>query len=258
MTNILLVGALGRLGTAISEYVSNSDKHQIIAGLDINKNNIKNNIKYNIYININELIDNNIKSDVVIDFSAPQALDSTLDYCLKTASPLVLGTTGLDEKQKEKIFSTSKSLPIFWSANMSLGIKILENICNNIIELSDNIFDIDIIEKHHSKKLDSPSGTAKMIAQSIKSKSDRLYKTNKIIFDNNNNNLNKTRDKDEIRIFSIRAGNITGQHSVLFNSEDEILTVSHVCNSKKVFARGAIKAADFIINKKSGLYNNIF
>lgn len=258
MMNILLIGALGRLGTAISEYISNSDKYKIVAGFDININNNINNTKYNIYKDISEIIEENIKPDVVIDFSSPYVLDLTLEFCLKTASPLVLGTTGLDETQKEKILIASKSLPIFWSVNMSFGIKILENICNNIVELSDDIFDIDIIEKHHNKKIDSPSGTAKMIAESLKSKSDILYQTNKIVCKNNNLNLNKTRDKDEIKIHSIRAGNIIGEHSVIFSSEDEMLTVSHVCNSKKVFARGAIKAADFIINKKTGLYNNIF
>ena len=123
MTNILLVGALGRLGSAISEYISSLDKYKIIAGLDININK-KNNNKYNIYKNIIEIIDQNIKPDVVIDFSAPWALESTLEYCLKTISPLVLGTTGLDEKQKEKILIASETIPIFWSANMSFGIKI--------------------------------------------------------------------------------------------------------------------------------------
>lgn len=255
MVNVLLVGCLGRLGLEISNYVGELENYNIVAGVDIAKDNLQVfNIKYKIYKNTQEVIVDNIIADVVIDFSNVSALNSTLTYCEKTYTPLVLGTTGMNQKSEELIVETSKKVPIFWAYNMSIGINVLTKLCGLVMEQCGDIFEIDILEKHHNKKLDAPSGTATMIADLIKLKSKELYNQEKTIV-YNRHNLNTTREKNEIGVSSIRAGNIVGEHSIMFTYGDEVLTLSHTSNSKRVFAQGAIKAANFIINKKVGLYN---
>lgn len=252
MTNIILIGCLGRLGIEISNYISTLNDYQIIAGVDI-KTDYNKNLEYNIYKNTQEIIDHNIVADVVIDFSHHSALKSTLTYCKQTATPLVIGTTGINDIEKAEIINASKYIPIFWSVNMSIGINILTKVCNYIIDCANNMFEIDIIEKHHNKKLDSPSGTATMIAKSLKSHFENKYKIKKNIRDNSNIPTNP-RDPNDIIIHSIRSGNLVGQHDIVFSCEDETLTISHIANSKKIFAKGAITAANFIITQNPGLY----
>ena len=252
MVNILLTGCLGRLGTEISEYINELDNYKIIAGLDIKENYLKNQ-PYKIYNCVEDVIENNVICDVVIDFSNTSALKSSLNYCLQTVTPLVLGTTDISEKDKEILVQASKKIPIFWSVNMSIGINLLTHLCNKLINSANDICEIDIIEHHHNAKVDAPSGTASLIANLIKSKSDSLYNSQKIV-SNNSFNLNEPRGKNEIRVHSIRAGNITGQNDVIFNIGDEVLTLSHTSFSKKIFAKGAVNAVDFILKQKPGLY----
>lgn len=253
MVNILLIGCLGRIGREISKYVLKLDRYQIIAGID--KNQSKNlSPGYDIYDNFKEIIEKNIKADVAIDFSNPNLVNQTLEFCKETATPLVLGTTGICKEDETNIKEASKTIPIFWTPNVSIGINLLVAACKNIIKASDDIFDIDIIEKHHNKKVDSPSGTANMIANIIKRLSEEKYITKKTIT-TNNFDFNKIRNKDEIRIYSLRSGNMTGEHSVIFSYGDETLTISHSAMSKEIFAKGAIQAANFIINQKPNLYN---
>ena len=255
MVNVLLVGCLGRLGLEISNYISELENYNVVAGVDIAKDGaqIFNN-KYKIYKNIQDVDCGDVIADVVIDFSNKSALSSTLNYCEKTNTPLVLGTTGIGPEGKAEIIEIAKKVPIFWAYNMSVGVNVLIKLCALVMEQCGDIFEVDIIEKHHSKKLDAPSGTATMIADLIKLKSKELYNQEKtIIYDRHC--LNTTRGKNEIGINSIRAGNIVGEHSVMFTYGDEVLTLSHTSNSKKVFAQGAIKAANFILNKKGGIYN---
>ena len=284
MKNILLIGCLGRLGIEISSYVAELSDFRIVAGVDKKSKNLKNKdskdfkinnkfdsciFNYDVYSDIKEVLEDKILADVVIDFSHSSALSSTLEYCTQNSVPLILGTTGLSDVDRENIFKASEQIPIFWSVNMSIGIDILTDVCGLIVEKSNNIFDIDIIEKHHSKKIDSPSGTAKMIAESIKSKFESLnfskfVSSECLVQDSShetNNNCNSCnnccRKNDEIRIHSIRAGDIPGEHSVMFSYGDEVLAVSHVANSKKVFAKGAVNIINFITKQLPVHYNNI-
>ena len=240
------------MGIEISNYVKTLRDYKIIAGID-KKQDINKILNYKVYNNIKEMIDNNIIADVVIDFSHPSALGMALEISKTIAAPLVLGTTGIDDLKKREIIKTSKLIPVFWSANMALGVNILANVCKYIVNESNDAFEIDIIEKHHNKKIDSPSGTANMIAGVIKRESKKIYGAEKIII-SDNYKLDEERNKEEIRIYSLRSGNISGEHTVMFTSEDEILTVSHVASSKTVFAKGAIRAVNYIIRKKPGLY----
>lgn len=184
--------------------------------------------------------------DVIIDFSYPGNLEIVSEFALSHNIPLVIATTGHTAEQIEKIKDLSKKLPVVYTANFSLGITVLNKVLKDITPILKDSFDIEIIEKHHNQKVDSPSGTAKMLLSTV----------------NCNEEFNciygrygmKKREK-EICVHTIRGGTIAGEHTVLFAGEDEILEFSHVANSRKIFALGAVKAAKYIINKPVGLYN---
>lgn len=169
--------------------------------------------------------------DVIIDFSNPENLDFLLEYAMEKKSALLICTTGYNEEQKNKIFEAGKEIPILLSSNTSTGI----NIVRKMLKLISNdlgSFDIDIVERHHSKKVDSPSGTAKTLAEDIKNATGR----------------------DKIEMHSLRAGTIPGEHQVIFSGIDEIIEIKHTAFSKKIFARGAIDIALKLANKKAGFY----
>ena len=187
--------------------------------------------------------------DVIIDFSSPTTLDSILDFCLKTNTPAVLCSTGYSNEDIEKINNASKKIALFRSANMSLGVNLLIDLVKKASEILGESFDVEIIEKHHNQKVDSPSGTALMLADGVKEVlTDKFYVYGR-------EGLVGKRDKNEIGIHAVRGGNIVGEHDVIFAGENETVTLSHTATDRGVFALGAIKAGKFLIGKKSGLYN---
>lgn len=195
-------------------------------------------------IKINDIDDD---FDVLIDFSNPINLEIILEYGKKTNTPLVIATTGYSQEQLDIIDEYAKYIPILQSYNMSLGIHILNKILAQTMQLIGNDVDIEIIEKHHNKKIDSPSGTAKLLYETVNSGREYI-----LIYDRSK--TLKSRKKNEIGMHSIRSGNVYGEHTVMFGIEDEILEIKHTVLSKDVFARGTIKAAFLIQNKKNGRY----
>jgi len=185
--------------------------------------------------------------DVVIDFSHYSMIDQLLDYCIKSHTPAVICTTGLDESTQEKIIQASKEIAIFQSGNMSIGINLLLKLAQ-IGTQHLNDFDIEIIEKHHKEKIDAPSGTAFMIAEAIQSIKD-------LTLDFGRHGQDAKRKDNTIGMHAVRGGTITGEHTVLFAGEDEIIELTHQASSKRVFAKGAIEAAYFLKDKEAGLYN---
>ena len=196
----------------------------------------------------------NGQADVVIDFSTASAVPKLIDYCLYKKIPAVICTTGLSKETENKILDAAKIIPIMKSANMSFGINILNLILEKISKVFfDNDFDIEIIEKHHNKKTDAPSGTALSLADTIKNSLDQDID---YVFDRNNKNNkeNRKREKNEIGISCVRGGTIVGEHSIIFAGQDESIEIKHIAQSREIFALGALKAAEFILNKKPGLY----
>ncbi len=186
------------------------------------------------------------KVDVIIDFSSPAALSDELKWAVKNGVAVVIGSTGYSEEQLKLIDDTSKSIAIFKTANFSLGVNLLMKLVKTSAEVLGDKFDIEIIEKHHNQKVDAPSGTALMLAQSANANNkEYLY------------GRDKTAGKrgKEIGIHAVRGGTIVGEHEVMFAGEDEIITLSHSARSKKVFAAGAIKAAIFVAGKPAGKYD---
>lgn len=189
------------------------------------------------------------KGDVIVDFSHYSRLDTLLDYAVDRGLPLVIATTGYSDEILKKIENSSKKIPILLSSNMSLGINLLQDILEKITPILYPNYDIELIEKHHNKKIDSPSGTAKTLLEVIKKNIDEVIeeKYGRIGMEK--------REKNEIGVHSLRGGTIVGEHSVLFCGNDEIIELKHTALSKKIFAEGALQGAKFIIGKEPGLYS---
>lgn len=244
MTNIILSGANGRMGRAISEKVQKSNTCRIVAGYDIN--DFCNN-SYPVYTDIEKCEE---IADVIVDFSHPSAFSSVLTFAKKRKLPLIVATTGISAEQKEELFNAKSEIPVFYSANMSIGINLLINLCKEVASVLGDKFDIEIIEKHHRTKLDAPSGTALALADGI---SEVLENNPEYVYDRHS--VRRERSKNEIGIHTVRGGSIVGEHEVIFAGADEIISISHSAASREVFASGAIAAAEFMKGKTAGLYS---
>lgn len=230
------------MGKTITELVNERQDMQIIAGVDI-KNDLT--TDYPIYSSIDDVTE---KADVIIDFSHPSLLNGILNYAINHKTPAVIATTGNSQADIKNIETASAKCPIFFSYNMSLGISLLTELAVKAKEILGDCFDIEIIEKHHNKKIDAPSGTAIMLANAINSDGDYSY-----IYDRHLKR--EPRKSNEIGISSVRGGSIVGEHSVIFAGVDEVIEIKHTAYSKKIFATGALNAAKWLVNQANGLYS---
>jgi 4-hydroxy-tetrahydrodipicolinate reductase len=240
----MMVGCNGKMGQVITRLVSQTDDMKIVAGIDLN-DTLSN--TYPVFTDIRQC---SIKPDVIVDFSNPQGLDKLLDYATNKKLPLVMATTGLTQAQIKQLHEAARVIPIFFSANMSLGINLLMDLVQKAARILEKNFDIEIIEKHHNQKLDAPSGTALALADSINEVLEQKYE---YVYDRHSRR--KKRSKKEIGIHTLRGGTIVGEHSVIFAGNDEIVEINHTAMSKEIFAVGALRAARFIRVKDNGLYS---
>ena len=190
----------------------------------------------------------NEKGDIIIDFSHFSRIPNMLNFAVNNNIPIVICTTGYDDKILSQIKEASSKIPILLSSNTSIGINLMNDLVSKMAE-NLNGFDIEIIETHHNKKVDSPSGTAKTLFNAINQTLEN--KMNLI----NGREGNHKRDKNEIGIHSIRGGSVVGEHRVIFYGDDEAIEIKHSAMSKKIFVYGAIKAAKFLIGKNPNLYS---
>lgn len=232
------------MGQVISRLSKQYEDLHIAAGYDVFDNG-KND--YPVFTDIKSC---NVKLDVIIDFSNPGALDGLMAFATAKKLPIIVATTGLSPVQKKLLDQASHSIPVFHSANMSLGVNLLMDLVKKAARLLEPNFDIEIIEKHHNQKLDAPSGTALAIADSINSV---LEQRQEYVYDRHSRR--KKRSKTEIGIHAVRGGTIVGEHSVIFAGNDEIIEINHSAMSKDIFGTGALRAAKFICGKKPGMYN---
>ncbi|MFZ5967950.1 MAG: 4-hydroxy-tetrahydrodipicolinate reductase [Bacillota bacterium] len=247
MINVIITGCCGKMGKVLSRLIAQDEEMKIIAGIDRNANQPDSNHPFEVFTELSEC---SHKADVVIDFSHYSALPKILDYCISTNTPLVTATTGLSEEDHARILEASKTVPIFQSANMSLGVNVMLDLAKAAAKALYEKFDIEIIEKHHNKKVDSPSGTAYMIANAI---NDALSEQLDYVY--GRHGKSDERKKTDVGIHAIRGGNIVGEHTVIFAGQDEIIEIKHTAVSKDIFALGAIKAAKFLVDKTPGYYN---
>ncbi|MDR1467028.1 MAG: 4-hydroxy-tetrahydrodipicolinate reductase [Oscillospiraceae bacterium] len=243
MKKIIITGANGRMGRTTAEYVADRDDCTVVAGVDKRVNFMGN---FKIFSSMDKI---DKRADVLIDFSHPEFIWQILNFCTKKRLPAVICTTGFSDAQNKKIISASSEIPIFLSENMSISINLMTRICKEITRVLDREFDIEIIERHHNKKIDAPSGTALMLANVMSS-----MKKDKQKYVYTRHSYRKPRAKNEIGISCIRGGSVVGEHEVIFAGNNEILSIKHSAQSKRVFVSGAINAALFIIQKDPGLY----
>ncbi len=244
MTKIILSGSSGQMGCTLNRIISERSDCTVVAGISKNSNSSDNFPVFNSPDKIN------VDADVIIDFSNPDLIDSLLSFATCKKMPIVICTTGFTDEQIAKIKDTSKLIPIFFSENMSIGINLLIELAKKAALVLGSNFDIEIVEKHHNKKIDAPSGTALMIANAINSVNNQ-----NLSYVYERHSKREPRSHREIGIHSIRGGTIVGKHDVVFAGKDEVLTLSHTAQSKGIFAVGAINAAIFLLSKSAGLYN---
>ncbi|MEE1010943.1 MAG: 4-hydroxy-tetrahydrodipicolinate reductase [Acutalibacteraceae bacterium] len=247
MTGIILSGCNGKMGKAVTKSVADAEGIEIVGGVDIYAENLSGYPVFSSPAGISDDITK--KADVIIDFSNPSALAGLLEYAVKNSIPAVISTTGLNDAQINLIKDAAQKIPVFFSANMSLGVNLVCELAKKAAAVLGDSFDIEIIEMHHNQKIDAPSGTALMIADSIKEELDESVK-----YEYDRHSKREKRTKNEIGIHAVRGGTITGEHQVIFAGLDEIITISHSARSKELFATGAITAAKFICGKPAGLY----
>lgn len=242
MTSIIINGALGFMGRVIADTVKKNDDLEVVCGFDIKQDEAS---MFPVYSSPDDFKGS---ADVIIDFSHPSSFDRILKYAVDTKTPIVFATTGLSDEQKAKMKEASAKTAIFYSANMSLGISVITALAKRAAEILGKDFDIEIIEKHHHRKLDAPSGTALAIAEELNENDDFEF-----VYDRHS--VRKARDPKEIGIHSVRGGTIVGEHTVLFAGNDEVIEIKHSANSREIFATGAIAAARFLKGKPSGMYS---
>lgn len=243
MINILLSGACGKMGNAVARCCKEDENTKIIAGVD----KAEMLCDFPVYKSFNDV---KVAPDVIIDFSHISVLDSLLEYATRNNVAVILATTGYSESQIAKIKAVSSKIPVFFTANMSLGVNLLCSLAKSAAKILGNNFDIEIIEKHHNQKLDAPSGTALMLANAVNEVFDDKY-----TYEYDRHSKRQKRLKTEIGIHAIRGGTIVGEHDVIFAGHDEVITLSHSAQSKEVFAAGAVKAAKFIVGRPVGMYD---
>ena len=235
------------MGQVITKLVEKEPEMSIVAGIDPNVSAPN---PYPVFPRADECT---VEADLIIDFSTAKAVAPLLEFASSKKIPVIICTTGLGSQDIDYINEISKNLPVFFSANMSLGVNLLIGLAKRATEiLSDAGFDIEIIEKHHNQKIDAPSGTALAIADGINDVLDNQY-----TYQYDRSTLREKRPKKEIGIHAIRGGTIVGDHDVIFAGQDEVITLGHTATSKEVFAVGAIKAAKFMYQhlQSPGLYN---
>ena len=245
MTRVMMYGCNGYMGHVICNLIKNMDNVEVAAGVDVAP---AENSDFPVFTSLEDV---NVSVDVIIDFSAAVAVDAVLDYAVEKQIPLVECTTGLSEDQLAHLNACSKKVAILRSANMSLGVNTLLKMVKTAAQiLGDAGFDIDIVEKHHRRKLDAPSGTALALADSINEACEGRYE---YVYDRSERRMQ--RPADEIGISAVRGGTIVGEHEIIFAGTDEVIEFKHTAYSRAVFGKGAIEAAVFLAGKPAGLYN---
>lgn len=243
MTRILLSGCCGKMGRFVASAVAGRKDCEIVAGIDIVDDET---LGFPVFSNYDEV---QVKADVIIDFSNPSLLPNMLDYAVKTGTGVVLATTGLTDEQIKTVEDAGKSVPVFFSYNMSIGVSLLCELSKVAAKVLGNGFDVEIVEAHHNQKLDAPSGTAIMLGNAIKEEMPDAY------FEYDRHSKREKRHTNEIGIHSVRGGTIVGEHEVIFAGNDEIVKLSHSARSRAIFANGAVNAAVFLKNKTDGVYS---
>ena len=245
MIRLIVHGAAGHMGQVIAQLAAQDDDCVVVAGIDAFLPAQKG--AFPIYATAEECVE---EADCLIDFSTAKAADDLIAYCVARGLPCVLCTTGLTPEQEQKLKDASATIPVLRSANMSIGINLLLHVLKQVTPLLSKAgYDIEVVEKHHHRKIDAPSGTALALADAMNEAADGRYH---YVFDRRN--IHEKRSADEIGFAVVRGGTIVGEHEVLFAGEDEVISFKHEAFSRAVFGKGALAAAKFLAAQKPGFY----
>jgi 4-hydroxy-tetrahydrodipicolinate reductase len=242
MLKILLTGCGGRMGRVIAEICNQQNDISIVAGVDPAMPECS----FPVYQSCTEIKE---EVDVIIDFSFHAAVSDILKYALENKVPAVIATTGFTPEELALIDEAKNQIPVFRSANMSLGVNLICQLAKRAARFLPD-FDIEIIEKHHNQKVDAPSGTALMLADEI---SSVMPEEMKYVY--GREGVCGKRKKEEIGIHAVRGGTIVGEHDVIFAGANEVVTISHSAGSREILANGAVCAARFLAEQNPGLYS---
>ena len=239
---ILISGALGHMGRAVAAQAS-ADGIEIVAGVDA----LQGDCSFPCHTSFDALPD--CSGAVIVDFSRPEALTSLLAYAVKNHLPVVLATTGYTPEQEQEVDQAARQIPVFRSANMSVGGALLRHLCQEAAKVLGETFDVEIVEAHHNRKVDAPSGTALLLFDAIKDAYDepRYAQLGR-------GGRNCKRQHNEIGLHALRGGTVTGEHEVCFFGPAERIRLSHSAEDRSVFASGALKAAAYLQGKAPGRY----
>ena len=245
MLDLVISGCNGRMGRVVESLCAAAPDVQIKAGFDVLGPSDRG------FPVFSDPAAFQGEADVVVDFSHPAALTALLAFCVRRGVPAVLATTGYGPEQLVEIEAAATAVPIFRSANLSLGINVLKALARQAAALLGEDFDIEIVERHHNKKVDAPSGTALLLADAL---SEALPYQPEYVYDRHS--VRRPRDRREIGIAALRGGTIAGDHEILFAGRDEVVELRHSAQSREVFASGALKAARFLAQCQApGLYD---
>ena len=253
---LVIVGAAGRMGKRIISLCVDAGYFDIIAAIeaeghpDIGKDAGLVASAGTINVQLDSTYP--VGADVAVDFSQPEAADKTVGYCLENGTALVLGTTGLSEKQHEKVKTASAKIPLIYGTNMSVGMNVLFSLAGKLASMLGDEYDTEIIEQHHRFKKDAPSGTALTLAENICKATGSKFPDCLV---QGRGGKDALREKGTIGMHAIRAGDITGIHSAIFSTLGETITLNHTAHSRDGFARGALRAARWLVGKEPGLYS---
>ena len=241
-TRIILCGACGKMGGNVLSLLEQDENAVAVCGVDL----FPKEIGIPVYKSFSKIKE---QADVIIDFSSPTGLKERLDYAKDNRLGIVLASTGFSAEDLQLIDDYAKEIAIFKTANLSLGVNVMQALCKAAAQVFGDNFDVEIIERHHNLKKDAPSGTALMLFDTI----NEVFENEKRLV-NGRDGIVGAREKNEIGMHAVRGGTIVGEHEVMFAGEDEIITITHSARSKRVFAVGAIRAAKFLQGKQAGRY----
>ena len=256
---LVIVGAAGRMGRRILSLAAESGQFDIVAAVenqghpDVGKDAGLVAASGPISVVLTDTYPA-AAADVAVDFSQPEAVDRTIDYCLENNVALVSGTTGLNDKQREKMKTASGNIPILYATNMSLGMNVMFRLAGKVASMLGSEYDIEIVEQHHRFKKDAPSGSALTLARNICEATGRDFPES---VTHGRSGKDALRQKGTVGMHAVRAGDTTGVHSVIFGTLGETVTLNHTANSRDTFARGALRAAHWLVRKKPGLYSMV-
>lgn len=245
MLKIIISGCNGHMGRVVESLCAADPEIEVVAGFDVLGSSDRD---FPVYASPSQFTG---QADAVIDFSSPAALDGLLAFAKATGIPLVLATTGYTPEQVAQVGAAACQVPLFRSANMSLGINVLLELVKKAASILGDSYDIEIVERHHRRKVDAPSGTALMIADAA---AEACGHDTRYVYERNS--VRQPRDKKEIGISAVRGGTIVGEHEIIFAGHDEVMEIKHTALSREIFAQGAVAAAKFMATAKTpGLYD---